>query len=108
MPKLKLDLDDVRVESFETTSPDPRLEGTVQGLQSTLHFSCVPEGCGYSYGCNTAYCNESAEIACPTATCHPGCTADCPTYPDHTWNQTCPVTCDWGYGCESGQPICPL
>jgi hypothetical protein len=86
MKKLKLVLDDVAVETFEMTSSDLRMNGTVQGQQSYM----------------------SAEIACPTATCHEGCTANCPTYPPVTWNQTCPATCDWGYGCESGYPNCPL
>lgn len=108
MPKLKLNLEDVTVESFETTSPDLQIQGTVRGLQSTYQFTCDPGGCMNTYGCNTAYCNQSAEIACPTATCHDGCTADCPGYPPQTWNQTCPVTCDWGGGCESGRPDCPL
>ncbi|HEX6040692.1 hypothetical protein [Longimicrobium sp.] len=108
MAKLKLDLNDVSVESFPTTPPDPRSDGTVQGLQSTLQFTCVPGGCLGTYGCDTAYCYESQQIACPTATCQAGCTANCPTYPDRTWNQTCPVTCDWGNGCESTQPNCPL
>lgn len=90
MAKLKLNLEAVAVETFETTAPDRREQGTVEGLQNTA-----------------PYCSPSAEIYCPTATCHDGCTADCPGYPPVTWNQTCPPTCHRGEGCESGQPTCP-
>jgi hypothetical protein len=105
MKKLKLNLDDVAVDSFETTSTDSPGRGTVRAHS---HWTCQETGCLNTYGCDTAYCNQSDQIACPTATCHEGCTANCPGYPANTWNQTCPVTCDWGWGCESGQPNCPL
>lgn len=108
MAKLKLNLEAIAVETFETTTPDPQAQGTVQALQSTLKWTCDPGGCLYTAGCNTAFCNPSAEIYCPTATCQAGCTANCPTYPPNTWNQTCPPTCDWGHGCDSGQPTCPV
>jgi hypothetical protein len=108
MRKLRLDIEEVAVESFDVAPPDPHGRGTVAGHATDLRF-CTQDigGCLNSYGCYTAYCNESAEIACPTATCNEGCTNNCPGWPANTWNQTCPVTCDWGYGCESGAPNCP-
>jgi hypothetical protein len=110
MRKLRLNLEDVSVESFETTAVDPDQRGTVKAHTafSCLNYTCQDGGCLGSYGCHTAYCNYSGEIACPTATCQQGCTNNCPGYPPNTWNYTCPVTCDWGWGCESGQPNCPL
>ena len=105
MARMKLKLDEIEVSTFELTGESAEARGTVEGMQSGLGFTCDPGGCMNSYGCHTAYCNQSAEIYCPTATCHEGCTAGCTG--GHTWDQTCPPTCDWGGGCESGSPYCP-
>lgn len=102
-----MNIDDVTVESFDTTSPASLTHGSVRGLQSTFRFTCDEGGCLNTYGCDTAYCAESQQLACPTATCQEGCTADCTSGPRPSWDQTCPVTCDYGYGCESGAPNCP-
>ncbi len=84
MPKLKLNTEDVSVESFETVWTDAEARGTVR-----------------------AQSNVSGELPCPTATCFDGCSGDCPTRPPYTWNQTCPPTCHMGEGCYSGAPQCP-
>lgn len=97
MKKLKLDLDEINVETFTVTGSDRDDAGTVKAHS------------GGGYGCTDAYCtwycNQSAEIACPTATCFVGCTEGCTRGP--SWDYTCPLTCDWGGGCESGQLTCP-
>lgn len=109
MKKLRLDLDEISVETFSVTPTLAESAGTVEGQQSGLP-SCTMF-CTIQWGSacgNTQGCQPSAEIYCPTATCHDGCTADCPGYPAYTWNQTCPPTCHLGGGCESTQPECPL
>lgn len=108
MRKLKLDLEEIAVESFPVTEPPADPAGTVKGREDTGLPSCTmfctiqwPQECA-----PTQFCNPSNEIYCPTATCQAGCTAGCTWGP--TWDQTCPPTCDWGGGCESTRPECPL
>lgn len=98
---LKLSLDDLRVESFRTTSPAQETGGTV-------HAHITGTGCGN--------CGNDSNFACSGApTCEALCTAYCPpqtvpctiqalTCPPPTQQQTCGNTC----GCQSQQATCGI
>jgi hypothetical protein len=75
--KLKLNLDLLRVDSFETAAPT-RPHGTVQGYATRRADSC---GCAiYTDGCS---------IGCPVTS--PGCDTDGDTQPD-PWSNNCWTT----------------
>jgi hypothetical protein len=85
MKKLKLDLEDLSVESFATT-PESRGEGgTVFGQQCTCYTQCTCPGC--------PTCDASCNGTCG-GTCGGTCEASC--------NGTCDFTCDYscGAGCD--------
>jgi hypothetical protein len=78
MKKLKLDLEDLAVESFATT-PEPRAEGgTVFGQQCTCYTQCTCPGC--------PTCDASCNGTCG-GTCGGTCDASC--------NGTCGGSCDY-------------
>lgn len=97
MKKLSLDLDQLAVESFDTTSEQTRRAGTVRGhdLTGTTcgQFICdCPTGSGES--CQPDLCDTNA---CDTA-------GTCPTVAGHTCQQpscfySCPSTCAAGDTC---------
>ena len=76
MSKKKLSLDDLTVESFQTT-PDAEEsgKGTVLGFAYTEETLCVHSTCGYT---------------CTCATCVATCAWTC----GHTAAHTCAATCD--------------
>jgi hypothetical protein len=77
MKKLKLDLEDLSVESFATT-PDSRGEGgTVFGQQCTCYTQCTCPGC---------------------PTCDASCNGTCGGTCDASCNGTCGGSCD--FSCE--------
>ncbi|HZG43630.1 MAG TPA: hypothetical protein VEY93_11745 [Longimicrobium sp.] len=85
--KLKLNLDQLAVDSFDTTKPEAKT-GTVFGEQCTCYTNCTCPGCPTCY----ASCN---------GTCGNTCDASC--------NGTCGDTCDWtcnytDCGCDTYQP----
>jgi hypothetical protein len=68
MHKLRLTVDDLRVESFDTTRA-PEEKGTVFGVQATYwgEASCYDPTC---VGFNTCTCGESCPATClPELTC---------------------------------------
>lgn len=67
MHKLRLAVDDLRVESFDTTRA-PEEKGTVFGVQATYwgEASCYDPTC---VGFNTCTCGESCGGTCGQATC---------------------------------------
>ena len=90
MNKLKLDLDDLAVESFATT-PEPHREGgTVFGQQCTCYTQCTCPGCPT---CD-ASCNGTCDASC-NGTCGDTCNACA------TMDYTCGVDCD-PYSCLPG------
>jgi hypothetical protein len=92
MKKLKLDLEDLSVESFATT-PEPRAEGgTVFGQQCTCYTQCTCPGCPT---CD-ASCNGTCDASC-NGTCGGTCGATC----DASCNGTCDGGCD-PYSCLPG------
>lgn len=66
--KLKLNLDQLTVESFNTTRGGPK-EGTVYGEQCTCYTNCTCPGCP---SCD-ATCENTCNYTCDDATCV-GCT----------------------------------
>jgi hypothetical protein len=76
MRKLKLQLEDLMIDSF-TTTPAEKAKGTVFGEQCTCYTACTCPGC---------------------PTCYASCGGSC----DATCNGTCGATCDWSCGgtCE--------
>lgn len=86
MGKLKLNLDDLKVESFATTPPIADLKGTVFG-QDTIGGASCGQG---------ATCLATCESECPGC----GMTNACNTF---SWEQTCQDTCNHGltYTCTT-------
>jgi len=90
MKKLKLQLEDLRIDSFETT-PAEKWKGTVVGRAPTVDFCSVsncPTCDGTCYRtCPPSYCESCDPEACgdaPTAwvTCLWTCTQTIPTHND--------------------------
>ena len=87
MSKLKLQLDDLAVESFDTTAPRKE-KGTVFGEQCTCATNCTCPGC--------PTCDHTCAYTCDDATCPncPTCAASC--------NGTCAgATCDGSCDCTA-------
>ena len=82
--KLRLKLDDLRVETFAPDAPPARKRGTVRANEATCLETCAQSGC------------LSGPDGCP-----------------HTWDDTCGMTCDTcqlgcTYGDTCAAPTCPL
>jgi hypothetical protein len=91
MQKLKLRLDDLQVDTFQTTSSQKQ-KGTVFGEQCTCYTQCTCPGCPSCY----ASCNGTCDATC-NGTCDASCNGTC----DASCNGTCGDTCN--YTCESCQ-----
>jgi hypothetical protein len=101
MNKLKLDVDDLRVESFETHRGVGPARGTVRAHATRLHCTefvdcTIDFGCGTGTGTGTgggtaiASCNGTCDASC-NGSCA-SCAASC--------NGTCDVTCaSCGFSC---------
>ena len=69
MNKLKLKLEDLQVDAFQTT-PAQKEKGTVFGEQCTCYTNCTCPGCPT---CDT--CGDTCDMTCPNGmTCYG---ADC-------------------------------
>jgi hypothetical protein len=93
--KLKLDLDQLTVESFDTVKVAAE-KGTVFGEQCTCHTNCTCPGC--------PTCDHTA---CGQNTCQDSCAESC--YGTCGGENTCWQTCGGQYTCESqtgAQIIC--
>jgi hypothetical protein len=89
MNKLKLQLEDLLVDSFDTTTP-AKSKGTVFGEQCTCYTQCTCPGCPTCY----ASCNGSCDASC-NGTCAASCDGGCGTW-DYTCdcsNESCVYTC---------------
>jgi len=91
--KLKLKLDDLQVDTFQTTSVQ-KPSGTVFGEQCTCYTNCTCPGCPTCY----ASCNGSCDASC-NGTCGASCDATC--------GGTCDWTCDNTCGDSCGGATCP-
>jgi len=82
MKKLKLALDELRVDSFDAT-PNARLRGTAYGYDDTLHFNCTGQSdCGSCFTTGEVSGERSCEINCTADggyTCddYPSCAYPC-------------------------------
>lgn len=88
--KLKLHLEDLTIDTFNTTSPS-RSRGTVFGEQCTCWTQCGQNtcpGCPTCEGYNT--CGESCNGTCGAASC------DC-TYGEYTCGGSCNLYCTQGW-----------
>lgn len=85
MPKLKLDVHTLRVESFEPIAESRARSGTVHGNEATPYCS-EEKGCSYDY--DTCGGESCAVTACLTCLC------------PHTGPQPSCDPCSWN-GCES-------
>jgi hypothetical protein len=79
--KLKLKLDDLQVDTFQTT-PAPKSKGTVFGEQCTCWTNCTCPGC------------PTCDASC-NGTCDASCNGTC----DATCDASCYGSCDWSCGC---------
>ncbi len=87
MKKLELNLDDLKVESFETTPADSRRgRGTVFGYSEFTEFaSCGPDCTPGDYGGQTYDGGETCDASCADGTCQLTCAFTC--------MPTCGVSC---------------
>ncbi|HEX5869898.1 MAG TPA: hypothetical protein VFY65_05775 [Longimicrobium sp.] len=96
MRKLRLQLDDLRIDTFDTTAPQ-RARGTVFGEQCTCWTQCGQNTCP---GCPTcdASCNGTCAGSCngTCASCDASCNGTC----DWTCDYTCGDSCG-GYTCDT-------
>jgi hypothetical protein len=67
MKKLKLQLEDLQIDSFQTT-PAEKPKGTVFGEQCTCYTNCTCPGCPACY----ASCNGTCDASC-NGTCGASC-----------------------------------
>lgn len=87
MKKLKLNIDDLKVESFETNNNTEQKEGTINGFaintkgngdscSLTCHDTCLT--------CEQHTCLNTCYETCAGASCDPTCgiSCDCYTWPD--------------------------
>jgi hypothetical protein len=83
MRKLKLDLEELSVESFSTT-PEPHREGgTVFGQQCTCYTQCTCPGCPTCDASCNGTCGGTCDASCNgtcDATCDFSCAGDCDPY----------------------------
>ena len=87
MKKLKLRLDDLQVDSFQTTMVRKE-KGTVFGEQCTCRTQCTCPGCPT---CD-ASCNGTCGASC-NGTCDASCYGTCGDTCDCVSNDTCYDTC---------------
>lgn len=107
MKKLKLDLNDLKVESFETTDKSPLIKGKIKGQAECDYVNTGSCGGGGGIGTNTWCFGE----ACQTRDYMYTCQDSCPN-PDmcggggfeNTQYYSCPCTdpqydpaCDWWF-----------
>jgi hypothetical protein len=96
MKKLKLKLEDLRIDSFTTTTTEKK-KGTVFGEQCTCWTQCGQNTCP---GCPTcdASCNGTCGASC-NGTCGATCAGSC--------YGTCDWSCDYTCGDSCGGYTCP-
>jgi hypothetical protein len=87
MKKFRLELDDLRIDSFSTT-PSQTPTGTVFGEQCTCYTNCTCPGC--------PTCDASCNGTC-AASCNGTCDATCDC-PGDTMDNSCAGTCGDGCG----------
>ncbi|WP_420128325.1 hypothetical protein [Longimicrobium sp.] len=99
MRKLSLKLEDLTVDSFDTTVTH-KAKGTVFGEQCTCYTQCTCPGCPTCDHTCAYTCDDQTCPACPTCAASCNGTCNCPT------DNTCGWTCDYSCACDSNYP-CP-
>jgi hypothetical protein len=101
MKKLKLRLDDLRIDSFSTT-PVEKAKGTVFGGQCTCQsydYACVATGdASCDVACDTAACGTGGERTCEDSCVDCTCQASC-------GGQTCGYYTCRGWYTGDGGPL---
>jgi hypothetical protein len=98
--KLKLNLEDLTVDSFDTSRPAQK-EGTVFGEQCTCYTQCTCPGCPT---CANYYtCDRTCGGTCGENTCAASCNGTCD---QATCEYSCAGGCDYSLYCDTNQP-CP-
>jgi hypothetical protein len=92
MRKLKLELHDLRIDSF-TTTPMAREKGTVLGEQCTCDTACSCPGC--------PTCDVSCTDPCGSCTCWASCNGSCVATCGASCYGTCDLSCDEGNTCAA-------
>jgi hypothetical protein len=102
MNKLKLSVEELAIESFDTTAPPRKREGTVFGEQGTCTCAtqCTCPGCPTCYNTCLYTCDDATCPACPT--CADTCANTCD---DFSCAESCGGTC-WNPRCNDSN-ICP-
>jgi hypothetical protein len=103
MAKLKLQLEDLRIDSFDTT-PTQKPKGTVFGEQCTCYTNCTCPGCptcdaSCNGTCDASACNGTCDASC-NGTCGASCDFTCAWTCDYTCGDSCGNSCD-GYTCPT-------
>ena len=93
MAKMKLELDTLAVDSFDTTAAEKE-RGTVFGEQCTCYTNCTCPGC---YTCDNT-CPATCAYTCDDNTCAASCNGTCDgcggtTTGIRTQWETCGGTC---------------
>ncbi|HEU0012332.1 MAG TPA: hypothetical protein VFQ45_01540 [Longimicrobium sp.] len=108
--KLRLDLDQLHVESFDTHPGEAQRRGTVHGHQQYCYYCCCyPCCCGGGtahtacgqYTC-AASCNGTCDASC-NGTCDASCNGTCVASCNGTCNGSCGYTC---VGCTEYDRTC--
>lgn len=68
-PKLKLDLDELQVESFDTAADEQGRRGTVRGNDLCTCNCCETDACTAQTACGQATCAVSCNGTCNEWTC---------------------------------------
>ena len=109
MAKLKLNLDEIKVESFETNDPSISKNGTVHGNLTGTHLYC---GCGTEAGTCLGTCMYQDNTCQPTVPCAWGCNAtnippEVCTLPDTACAASCYcLSIDWSCNCQTYTCYC--
>jgi hypothetical protein len=81
MKKLKLNLEDLKVESFETSINQKKRIGTIKGFAPPFTET------------NCIQCEPTEQVECPTLSCGGTCPNTCLNTCAATCPDTCPVSC---------------
>jgi hypothetical protein len=95
MGKIRLQLDTLAVESFDTTQP-LRAEGTVEGHQFTIGCQPITDGCQTADPTCYRTCASCGGETCYSACLFFTCTCDC------TLQRTFCLPCNTGLDCGPG------
>jgi hypothetical protein len=94
MRKLTLKLDDLLVETFQTT-PTQKAKGTVFGEQCTCYTQCTCPGCPTCDASCNGTCDASCNGSC--ASCAASCNGTCGASCDYSCGDTCGASCESCY-----------